>query len=104
LRGFIVRLLHRGVPFIGDLPRDRLAFPAQKNILMGSFNLRVYGVLINEQKQVLVADEFIRGKYYTKFPGGGLEYGEGTRDCLLREFMEVMTLRIEVGDHIYTTD
>ena len=71
---------------------------------MGSFNLRVYGVLINEQKQVLVADEFIRGEYYTKFPGGGLEYGEGTRDCLQREFMEEMNLRIEVGDHIYTTD
>ena len=68
------------------------------------FNIRVYGILINEQKQVLVADEFIRGNYYTKFPGGGLEFGEGTRDCLKREFMEEMNLNVEVGDHIYTTD
>lgn len=68
------------------------------------FNIRVYGILINEQKQVLVADEFIRGNYYTKFPGGGLELGEGTRDCLKREFMEEMNLNVEVGDHIYTTD
>ena len=68
------------------------------------FNIRVYGILINEQKQVLVADEFIRGNYYTKFPGGGLELGEGTRDCLKREFMEEMNLEVEVGDHIYTTD
>jgi len=68
------------------------------------FNIRVYGVLINDQKQVLVSDEFIRGKYYTKFPGGGLEYGEGTRDCLRREFMEEMNLKVEVGDHLYTTD
>jgi 8-oxo-dGTP diphosphatase len=68
------------------------------------FNLRVYGILINEQQQVLVSDEFIRGAYYTKFPGGGLEFGEGTRDCLAREFMEEMNLRVEVGDHIYTTD
>ena len=68
------------------------------------FNIRVYGILINEQKQVLVADEFIRGKYYTKFPGGGLEVGEGTRDCLKREFKEEMNLDVEVGDHIYTTD
>src|SRR5947207_13058278 len=68
------------------------------------FNIRVYGVLINEKKQVLVADEFIRGGYYTKFPGGGLELGEGTRDCLKREFMEEMGLEVEVGEHIYTTD
>lgn len=68
------------------------------------FNLRVYGVLINDERQVLVADEFIRGGYYTKFPGGGLEFGEGTRDCLKREFLEELELRIEVGEHIYTTD
>ena len=68
------------------------------------FNLRVYGILANEQQQILVADEFIRGQYYTKFPGGGLEFGEGTRDCLKREFMEEMNLRVAIMDHIYTTD
>jgi 8-oxo-dGTP diphosphatase len=68
------------------------------------FNLRVYGILINEKKQVLVSDELIRGKYYTKFPGGGLEFGEGTRDCLKREFAEEMNLNVQVEDHIYTTD
>ena len=67
-------------------------------------NIRVYGILINDQNQVLVSDEFIRGNYYTKFPGGGLELGEGTRDCLKREFMEEMNLKVEIGDHIYTTD
>ena len=71
---------------------------------MNRFNLRVYGILINDKKQVLVSDEYIRGNYYTKFPGGGLEFGEGTRDCLQREFMEEMNLRVETGDHIYTTD
>ncbi len=58
----------------------------------GSFNIRVYGVLINQQNQVLVSDEYIRGSYYTKFPGGGLELGEGTRNCLKREFKEEMDL------------
>jgi ADP-ribose pyrophosphatase YjhB (NUDIX family) len=71
---------------------------------MGQFNIRVYGILINEQKQLLVSDEFIRGGYYTKFPGGGLEFGEGTRDCLKREFIEELNLKIEVLDHLYTTD
>ena len=68
------------------------------------FNIRVYGILINEKRQVLVSDEFIRGKYYTKFPGGGLEFGEGTRDCLKREFKEEMDLNVDIKEHIYTTD
>ena len=71
---------------------------------MEKFNIRVYGILINDNKQLLVADEFIRGQYYTKFPGGGLEFGEGTRDCLKREFVEEMNLQVEVLDHLYTTD
>ena len=68
------------------------------------FNIRVYGILLGENNQVLVSDEFIRGNYYTKFPGGGLEFGEGTRDCLKREFKEEMNLEVKVTDHIYTTD
>lgn len=68
------------------------------------FNIRVYGILITEDNKVLVSDEFIRGNYYTKFPGGGLEFGEGTRDCLAREFMEEMNLKVKVEEHLYTTD
>jgi 8-oxo-dGTP diphosphatase len=71
---------------------------------MNSITVRVYGILINEKKQVLVSDEYIRGNYYTKFPGGGLELGEGTRDCLKREFKEEMDLAVEVKEHLYTTD
>ena len=66
--------------------------------------IRVYGILVNEQQQILVSDEYIRGMYVTKFCGGGLEEGEGTRDCLRREFMEEMNLRVQVEDHFYTTD
>lgn len=71
---------------------------------MQLFNVRVYGILLGENKQVLVSDEYIRGDYFTKFPGGGLEFGEGTRDCLKREFKEEMDLDVQVTDHLYTTD
>lgn len=67
-------------------------------------NIRVYGIIINDKQQVLVSDEYIRGMYITKFCGGGLEEGEGTIDCLKREYMEEMKLNVEVTDHIYTTD
>ncbi len=68
------------------------------------FNVRVYGILVTENDEVLVCDELIRGQEVTKFPGGGLEFGEGTRDCLKREFLEEMNLQVEVTDHLYTTD
>ena len=68
------------------------------------FNIRVYGILSEPERGVLVSDEFIRGGYYTKFPGGGLEFGEGTRDCLKREFMEEMNLPVLVKELLYTTD
>lgn len=71
---------------------------------MALFNIRVYGILIDENKRILVSDEFIRGAYITKFPGGGLEFGEGTRDCLAREFKEETGLDVTIGEHLYTTD
>lgn len=71
---------------------------------MKKFTIRVYGILQDPQLGVLVSDEWIRGERFTKFPGGGLEFGEGTRDCLAREFVEEMNLRVSVNEHIYTTD
>jgi 8-oxo-dGTP diphosphatase len=68
------------------------------------FNVRVYGILINTQNQLLVADEKINDFSFTKFPGGGLEFGEGTIDCLKREFFEETHTHVEVVKHIYTTD
>ncbi|HRH60077.1 MAG TPA: NUDIX domain-containing protein [Chitinophagaceae bacterium] len=68
------------------------------------FTIRVYGILIDSSQRILLSDEFIRGDYFTKFPGGGMEFGEGTRDCLQREFKEETGLDVTVGQHIYTTD
>lgn len=69
-----------------------------------SFNVRVYGILINEKDEILLSDEYIKGNAITKFPGGGLEYGEGTLDCLKREWREELEQDIEVKEPIYTTD
>lgn len=71
---------------------------------MSHITVRIYGILIDSTHGLLVSDEFIRGDYFTKLPGGGLEFGEGTRDCLIREFKEETGLDVIIGDHIYTTD
>lgn len=68
------------------------------------FVVRVYGILKDEKNRILVSDEFIKGKFYTKFPGGGLEFGEGTKECVVREFKEETGLDVEVTEHLYTTD
>lgn len=74
--------------------------------MLSSFNVRVYGLVINDNKQVLVSDERIynRNLEVTKFPGGGLEFGEGPKDCIIRECKEELNIDVEVTDHLYTTD
>ena len=71
---------------------------------MSYFNVRVYGLLINQNNEVLVSDEEEYGFRFSKFPGGGLELGEGLIDGLKREFVEECNAEIEVLSHFYTTD
>jgi 8-oxo-dGTP diphosphatase len=68
------------------------------------FNVRVYGLWINDQNEILVSDEQMDEFRFTKFPGGGLEFGEGIKDCLIREWKEELDLDIEILEHFYTTD
>ncbi|ASU34291.1 NUDIX domain-containing protein [Mucilaginibacter xinganensis] len=71
---------------------------------MYPFNVRVYGILVNDAGEVLISDEQEYGMRFTKFPGGGLEFGEGLIDALKREFLEECNINVEVIDHFYTTD
>lgn len=71
---------------------------------MKRFNVRVYGICTDLEKGVLVSHETYRDHSFTKFPGGGLEWGEGTLDCLKREFVEEFEISIEVGELFYFTD
>lgn len=71
---------------------------------MYPFNVRVYGLLINDENEVLISDEQEYGMRFTKFPGGGLEFGEGLIDGLKREFIEECNVEVEITGHFYTTD
>lgn len=68
------------------------------------FNIRVYGIVINENNEVLLTDEYMMDRKMTKFPGGGLDFGEGPADCMRREAMEEFGQEIEIIAHFYTTD
>lgn len=84
--------------------RHSLVCTFQLKVMDKKFNIRVYGIYITDQQEVLLADEERFGMKFTKFPGGGLEFGEGPIGCLQRECREEMGMRIEVLEHFYTTD
>jgi 8-oxo-dGTP diphosphatase len=68
------------------------------------FNVRVYGLLINEHQEILLTDEQVKGYRFTKFPGGGVEFGEGLTEALKREFIEECNTEVDIISHYYTTD
>jgi 8-oxo-dGTP diphosphatase len=67
------------------------------------FNIRVYGIIINESREILLSDEYVLDTYMTKFPGGGMKFGEGPEDCIKRECLEEFGQEAEIIDHFYTT-
>ena len=70
---------------------------------INSFNIRVYGLIL-ESGSILLSKELIMGEEVIKFPGGGLEHGEGLIEGLNREFKEEIGQRIYNVKHYYTTD
>lgn len=64
------------------------------------FNVRVYALCI-VHNELLTLKESFAGNMVVKLPGGGLEFGEGTANCLKREFKEELNLNITVGEAFY---
>lgn len=71
---------------------------------MKRFNVRIYALIFNSEGQLLLCDEVHREKHMIKFPGGGLEWGESTIDCLKRELMEELNLELREHELFYATD
>ena len=71
--------------------------------MINSFNIRVYAACIKDKKLLTLFEEYV-GEKLIKLPGGGLEFGEGTVECLKREFAEELNLEIENIQHLYTQE
>jgi 8-oxo-dGTP diphosphatase len=69
-----------------------------------NFNIRTYGFLVNDAQEVLISHEREYGMEFSKFPGGGVELGEGITDALKREFVEECGIDISILRHVYTTE
>lgn len=72
--------------------------------MVDKINIRVYAIYLNDKKELMALDECYAGEKLVKLPGGGLEFGEGTLECLHREFAEELNLKIKVLEHFYTQE
>ena len=72
--------------------------------MIDKINIRVYAIYLNEKNELMALDERYAGEKLIKLPGGGLEFGEGTIECLHRELAEELNLKIEVLEHFYTQE
>lgn len=72
--------------------------------MIDKINIRVYAIYLNENNELMALDEGYAGEKLVKLPGGGLEFGEGTLECLHRELAEELNLKIEIVDHFYTQE
>ncbi|GIR57550.1 MAG: hypothetical protein CM15mP65_01310 [Crocinitomicaceae bacterium] len=73
------------------------------NKSISRFNIRVYALIIFKNN-ILLSRELIQNKLIYKFPGGGVELGEGFVDALQREAKEEMGQHLNHITHFYTTD
>jgi 8-oxo-dGTP diphosphatase len=62
---------------------------------------RVNGILIENDKILMVKHQMGNGRILWSVPGGGMNFGSTANDNLKREFLEETNLEIEVGRYLF---
>ena len=70
---------------------------------LNAFTIRIYGVLVENNKLMRLKEPYW-GEILYKLPGGGLEYGEGTLECLARELKEELNLELDTAELFYVQE
>ena len=70
---------------------------------MLNIRIRVAGILMKEDKILLVRHEKNKNSYWL-LPGGGVEFGETAADALIREFQEEVGLAIQIKSLVLVHD
>ncbi|GGF17768.1 NUDIX domain-containing protein [Echinicola rosea] len=70
----------------------------------GRLRTRVNGVLILEDKILMIKHLMGNGKYFWNVPGGGMDYQSTAPENLKREFLEETGLAVQVGSLLTVTE
>jgi 8-oxo-dGTP diphosphatase len=68
----------------------------------GRLRTRVNGVLIHDEKILMIKHHMGNGKFFWNVPGGGMNYGSTSEANLKREFLEETGFEIEVEKFLCT--
>jgi ADP-ribose pyrophosphatase YjhB (NUDIX family) len=66
--------------------------------------IRVNGVLIEENKILMVKHKMSSDRDFWSTPGGGMHFGSPAQDNLCREFLEETGLTIAVGEFLFINE
>lgn len=76
-----------------------------ENPFTNKVRVRVCGILIEEEKVLLLKHDTIGpAGYLWSPPGGGVEFGESLHETLIKEFKEETNLSITVGEYLFTNE
>jgi len=68
----------------------------------GRLRTRVNGVLIQDEKILMIKHKMGENKFLWNVPGGGMKYGSSVAENLKREYLEETGLEIKVGNFLCT--
>ena len=68
-----------------------------------NIRVRVAGIIMRDNKVLLIAHKKGRDEYWL-VPGGGIDYGESARDALIREMKEELSADVSVNDLVFSCD
>jgi ADP-ribose pyrophosphatase YjhB (NUDIX family) len=71
--------------------------------LVPLFNVRVYALIVKNNR-LLISEEQHGGVFLRKFPGGGLQFGEGIVQALHRELKEELNADVESASMLCVTE
>lgn len=71
--------------------------------MIDKINIRVYATIVKNGKVLALHEEYA-GEHLMKFPGGGLEFGEGALECVERELEEELNVKLKNVEHLYTQE
>ncbi|GAB3660953.1 hypothetical protein GCM10028791_35150 [Echinicola sediminis] len=70
----------------------------------GCLRVRVNGILIQNDKILMVKHRMGENRYFWNVPGGGMNYNENAHRTLIREFLEETGLAIGVGSFLSVSE